>query len=125
MDNYSNSSADEILRRTKMVKSTELTDAFGEYNGDCEKVEYLEALDGAIAEIEELGFETYAKRTLAKLKEMREYCKEEIKEEAEREGVCPYCGECMDYDDRSGEYVCNECGYNGGYVPNEDKIEND
>ena len=110
-----------------MVKSTELTDAFGEYNGDCEKVEYLEALDGAIAEIEELGFETYAKRTLEKLKEMREDCKEEIKEEAEREGVCPYCGECMDYDDRSGEYVCNECGYNGGYVPNEDELgdEND
>ena len=109
----------------KMVASTELTDALYDYWSDGEKVEFLEALDGAIAEIEELGFETYAKRTLEKLKEMREYCKEEIKEEAEREGVCPYCGECMDYDDRSGEYVCNECGYNGGYVPNEDKIEND
>ena len=63
----------------KMVKSTELTDAFYDYWSDGEKVEFLEALDGAIAEIEELGFDTYAKRTLAKLKEMREYCKEEMK----------------------------------------------
>ena len=106
-----------------MVKSTELTDAFGEYNGDCEKVEYLEALDGAIAEIKELGFETYAKRTLEKLKEMREYCKEEIKEEAEFEGVCPYCGEYLEYSDRSGEYECHNCGYNGGYVPDDDRLE--
>jgi hypothetical protein len=100
-----------------------LTDAFGEYNGDCEKVERLEALDGAIAEIEELGFETYAGRTLAKLKEMREFCKEEIKEEAEFEGVCPYCGADLEYSDRSGEYECHECGYGGGYVPDEDKID--
>lgn len=28
-----------------MIKSTMLTDAFSEYNGDCEKVERLEALD--------------------------------------------------------------------------------
>ena len=65
----------------KMVASTMLTDAFYDYWSDGEKVEFLEALDGAIAEIEELGFETYAKRTLAKLKEMREYCKDEIKED--------------------------------------------
>lgn len=108
-----------------MIRSTMLTDAFGEYNSDCEKVERLEALDEAIAEIEELGFETYAGRTLAKLKEMREYCKEEIKEEAEFEGVCPYCGEYLEYDERSGEYECHECGYNGGYVPNEDRLEDD
>lgn len=107
----------------KMVKSTELTDAFYDYWSDGEKVEYLEALDWAIAEIKELGFETYAKRTLAKLKEMREYCKEEIKEEAECEGVCPYCGEYLDYNERSEEYECHECGYNGGYVPNEDRLE--
>lgn len=107
----------------KMVKSTMLTDAFSEYNGDCEKVEFLEALDGAIAEIEELGFETYAGRTLAKLKEMRDNCKDEIKEEAEFEGVCPYCGEDLEYNDRSGEYECHNCGYNGGYVPNEDRLE--
>lgn len=100
-----------------------LTDAFSEYNGDCEKVEFLEALDGAIAEIEELGFETYAGRTLAKLKEMRDNCKDEIKEEAEFEGVCPYCGEDLEYNDRSGEYECHNCGYNGGYVPNEDRLE--
>ena len=106
-----------------MIRSTMLTDAFSEYNGDCEKVERLEALDGAIAEIEELGFETYAGRTLAKLKEMREYCKEEIKEEAEFEGVCPYCGADLEYSDRSGEHECHECGYGGGYVPNEDRLE--
>jgi predicted RNA-binding Zn-ribbon protein involved in translation (DUF1610 family) len=106
-----------------MVRSTILTDAFSEYNGDCEKVERLEAIENAIGEIEELGFETYAGRTLAKLKEMKEYCEEEIKEEAEFEGVCPYCGADLDYDDRSDEYVCNECGYNGGYVPDEDKID--
>lgn len=105
----------------KMVKSTELTDALYDYWSDGEKVEFLEALDGAIAEIEELGFETYAKRTLAKLKEMKEYCKEEIKEEAE--GVCPYCGEDLEYDDRSGEYECHNCGYGGGYVPDEDRLE--
>lgn len=106
-----------------MVRSTILTDAFSEYNGDCEKVERLEAIENAIGEIEELGFETYAGRTLAKLKEMKEYCEEEIKEEAEFEGVCPYCGADLDYDDRNDEYVCNECGYNGGYVPDEDKID--
>ena len=50
----------------KMVASTMLTDAYGDYWSDGDKVEFLEALDGAIAEIEELGFETYAKRTLAK-----------------------------------------------------------
>ena len=108
----------------KMVKSTELTDAFYDYWSDGEKVEFLEALDGAIAEIEELGFETYAGRTLAKLKEMREYCKEEIKEEAEFEGVCPFCGADLEYDERSGEYECHECGYNGGYVPNDDRLDN-
>lgn len=107
----------------KMVASTMLTDAFYDYWSDGEKVEFLEALDGAIAEIEELGFDTYAGRTLAKLKEMREYCKEEIKEEAEAEGVCPNCGADLEYDDRSGEYVCNECGWGGGYVPNEDRRE--
>ena len=108
-----------------MVKSTELTDAFYDYWSDGEKVEFLEALDGAIAEIEELGFETYAKRTLAKLKEMREYCKEEIKEEeAEFEGVCPYCGEYLEYDERSGEYECHNCGYGGGYVPDDDRLDN-
>lgn len=106
-----------------MVKSTELTDALYDYWSDGEKVDFLEALDGAIAEIEELGFETYAGRTLAKLKEMRDNCKDEIKEEAESEGVCPYCGADLDYDERSDEYVCNECGYNGGYVPDEDKID--
>ena len=106
-----------------MIKSTMLTDAFSEYNGDCEKVERLEALDEAIAEIKELGFETYAKRTLAKLKEMREICKEDIKEEAEFEGVCPYCGADLEYSDRSGVYECHECGYGGGYVPNEDRLE--
>lgn len=107
----------------KMVKSTELTDALYDYWSDGEKVEFLEALDGAIAEIEELGFETYAGRTLAKLKEMRYYCKEDIKEEAEFEGVCPDCGADLEYDDRSGEYVCHECGWGGGYVPNEDRLE--
>ena len=107
----------------KMVKSTELTDAFYDYWSDGTKVEKLEAIENAISEIEELGFETYAKRTLAKLKEMREYCKEEIKEEAEFEGVCPDCGADLEYDDASGEYVCHECGYNGGYVPNEDRLE--
>lgn len=103
----------------KMVASTELTDALYDYWSDGEKVEFLEALDGAIAEIEELGFETYAKRTLAKLKEMREYCKDEIKEEAESEGVCPDCGADLEYNDRSGE----ECGYGGGYVPSDDRLE--
>lgn len=107
----------------KMVASTMLTDAFYDYWSDGEKVEFLEALDGAIAEIEELGFETYAGRTLAKLKEMREYCKEEIKEEAEFEGVCPDCGADLEYNDRSGEYECHECGYNGGYVPDDDRLE--
>lgn len=106
-----------------MVASTMLTDALYNDWSDGEKVEFLEALDGAIAEIEELGFETYAGRTLAKLKEMREYCKEEIKEEADFERVCPYCGADLDYDERSDEYVCNECGYNGGYVPDEDKFD--
>ena len=106
-----------------MIKSTILTDAFSEYNGDCEKVERLEAIENAIGEIEELGFETYAGRTLAKLKEMREFCKEDIKEEAEFEGVCPYCGADLEYSDRSGEYECHNCGYNGGYVPNEDRLE--
>ncbi len=106
-----------------MIRSTMLTDAFSEYNGDCEKVERLEAIENAIGEIEELGFETYAGRTLAKLKEMREYCEEDIKKEAEFEGVCPYCGADLDYDDRSGEYVCHECGYGGGYVPNEDRLD--
>ena len=108
----------------KMVASTMLTDAYGEYNGDGTKVEKLEAIENAISEIEELGFDTYAKRTLAKLKEMREYCKEDIKEEAEFEGVCPYCGEYLDYDDRSGEYECHNCGYNGGYVPDDDRLDN-
>ena len=107
----------------KMVKSTELTNAFYDYWSDGEKVEFLDALDGAIAEIKELGFETYAKRTLAKLKEMRDDCKEDIKEEAEREGVCPYCGEYLEYDERSGEYECHECGYNGGYVPDDDRLK--
>ena len=101
----------------KMVASTMLTDALYDYWSDGEKVEFLEALDGAIAEIEELGFETYAERTLAKLKEMREYCKEEIKEEAEFEGVCPYCGTDLE----NGE--CHECGYGGGYVPDDDRLE--
>ena len=107
----------------KMVKSTELTDAYGEYNGDGTKVEKLEAIENAISEIEEIGLETYAKRTLAKLKEMRDDCKEEIKEEAEFEGVCPYCGEYLEYDERSGEYECHNCGYNGGYVPDDDRLE--
>ena len=80
----------------KMVKSTELTDAFYDYWSDGEKVEFLEALDGAIAE---------------------------IKEEAEFEGVCSYCGADLDYDDASGEYECHECGYNGGYVPDDDRLE--
>lgn len=106
-----------------MIRSTMLTDALYDYWSDGEKVDFLEALDGAIAEIEELGFETYAKRTLAKLKEMKEYCKEEIKEKAEFEGVCPYCGADLDYDERNDEYVCHECGYGGGYVPNEDRLE--
>ena len=108
----------------KMVKSTELTDAYGEYNGDGTKVEKLEAIENAISEIEEIGLETYAKRTLAKLKEMRDDCKEEIKEEAEFEGVCPYCGEYLEYDERSGEYECHNCGYNGGYVPDDDRLDN-
>ena len=107
----------------KMVKSTELTDAYGDYWSDGTKVEKLEAIENAISEIEELGFETYAKRTLAKLKEMRDDCKEEIKEEAEFEGVCPDCGADLEYDEKSGEYVCQECGYNGGYVPNEYRLE--
>ena len=106
-----------------MVASTMLTDAYGEYNGDGTKVEKLEAIENAISEIEEIGLETYAKRTLAKLKEMREYCKEDIKEEAEFEGVCPYCGEYLEYDERSGEYECHNCGYNGGYVPDDDRLE--
>ena len=106
-----------------MVASTMLTDAYGEYYGDGEKTEKLEAIESAISEIEELGFETYAKRTLAKLKEMRDDCKDEIKEEAEFEGVCPDCGADLEYDERSGEYVCHECGYNGGYVPNDDRLE--
>lgn len=107
----------------KMVASTMLTDAYGDYWSDGTKVEKLEAIENAISEIEELGFETYAKRTLAKLKEMRDDCKEEIKEEAEFEGVCPYCGEYLEYDERSGEYECHECGYNGGYVPDDDRLE--
>lgn len=107
----------------KMVASTMLTDAFGEFWNDGEKVEYLDALDEAIWEIKELGFETYAKRVLANLKEMKEDCEEDIKKEAEFEGVCPYCGADLDYNDRSGEYECHECGYNGGYVPNEDRLE--
>lgn len=107
----------------KMVASTMLTDAYGEYYGDGEKTEKLEAIESAISEIEELGFETYAKRTLAKLKEMRDDCKDEIKEEAEFEGVCPDCGADLEYDERSGEYVCHECGYNGGYVPDDDRLE--
>ena len=107
----------------KMVASTMLTDAYGDYWSDGTKVDKLEAIENAISEIEELGFDTYAKRTLAKLKEMRDDCKEEIKEEAEFEGVCPYCGADLDYDERSGEYVCHECGYGGGYVPNEDRLE--
>ena len=106
-----------------MVASTMLTDAYGDYWSDGGKVEYLDALEDAIGEIEELGFETYAKRTLAKLKEMRDDCKEEIKEEAEFEGVCPYCGEYLEYDDRSGEYECHNCGYGGGYVPDDDRLE--
>lgn len=105
-----------------MTASTMLTDAFSEFwNG--ERVEYLGALEDAICEIKELGFETYAGRTLAKLKEMRENCREEIKEDAEFEGVCPYCGEYLEYDDASGEYECHECGYGGGYVPNEDRLD--
>ena len=107
----------------KMVACTMLTDAFYDYWSDGEKVEFLEALEDAISEIEELGFETYAKRTLAKLKEMRDNCKDEIKEEAEAEGVCPYCGADLEYDDASGEYECHECGYNGGYVPDDDRLE--
>ena len=55
-----------------MVASTMLTDAYGDYWSDGTKVEKLEAIENAISEIEELGFETYAGRTLAKLKEMRE-----------------------------------------------------
>ena len=107
----------------KMVASTMLTDAYGDYWSDGTKVEKLEAIENAISEIEELGFETYAKRTLAKLKEMKEYCKEDIKEEAEFEGVCPYCGEYLEYDERSGEYECHNCGYGGGYVPDDDRLE--
>ena len=34
-----------------------------------------------------------------------------------------YCGADLDYDERSGEYECHECGYNGGYVPNDDRLE--
>ena len=106
-----------------MVADTELTNAFYDYWSDGEKIEYLDALDGAIAEIEELGFDTYAKRTLAKLKEMKEYCEEGIKEEAEFEGECPYCGEYLEYNYRSGEYECHNCGYGGGYVPDDDRLE--
>lgn len=106
-----------------MVASTMLTDAFGDYWSDGEKTEYLEALDDAIDEIKELGFETYAKRVLAKLKEMKEDCKEKIKEDAESEGICPYCGADMELDVRSDEYVCHNCGYNGGYVPDDDRLE--
>ena len=105
-----------------MVASTMLTDAFSEHWNDGNKIEYLGALEDAISEIKEVGFETYSKRTLAKLEEMRENCKENIKEEAESEGVCPYCGEYLEYDDKSGEYECHNCGYNGGYVPNEDTL---
>lgn len=106
-----------------MVASTMLTDAYGEYNSDGTKVEKLEAIENAISEIEEIGLETYANRTLAKLKEMRDDCKEEIKEEAEAEGVCPDCGADLEYDERSGEYECHNCGYNGGYVPDDDRLE--
>ena len=108
-----------------MTASTYLTDTFREYWNDESNTEYLEAIEDAISEIEELGLEAYAKRTLAKLKELRDDCKEDIKKEAEFEGVCPYCGTDLEYNDRSGEYECHECGYNGGYVPNEDRLEDD
>lgn len=106
-----------------MVADTELTNVFYDHWSHEDKQEYLDALNGAIEEIKELGPETYGKRTLAKLKEMRENCKENIKDEAESEGVCPYCGEYLEYDDKRGEYECHNCGYNGGYVPNEDTLE--
>ena len=82
-----------------MVASTMLTDAYGDYWSDGTKVEKLEAIENAISEIEELGFETYAQRTLAQLIVMREFCNEAIKEDAEFDGVCPYCGEYLEYDD--------------------------
>lgn len=106
-----------------MVADTELTNVFYDHWSHEDNQEYLDALDGAIAEIKELGPETYYERTLAKLKELRENCKENIKDEAESEGVCPYCGEYLEYDDKGGEYECHNCGYNGGYVPNEDTLE--
>nr|DAQ66107.1 MAG TPA: Transcription initiation factor TFIIIB, Brf1 subunit/Transcription initiation factor TFIIB [Caudoviricetes sp.] len=93
-----------------MIKDTYLTDAFGEFWWDGDKAEYLEALDGAIDEIGELGCEIYAKRTLEKLKEMKECLKERIAEDIRDDGACPNCGEDMEYDDKYGEYVCPDCG---------------
>ena len=29
----------------------------------------------------------------------------------------------LEYDDRNGEYECHECGYGGGYVPDEDRLD--
>lgn len=110
MDNYSYNSADEILRRTKMVADTELTNVFYDHWSHEDKQEYLDALNGAIAEIKELGPETYGKRTLAKLKEMRANCKDGILKDIEDDGVCPKCGAYMDYSPKHGEYVCPECG---------------
>lgn len=93
-----------------MVADTELTNVFYDHWSHEDKQEYLDALDGAIAEIKELGPETYGKRTLEKLKEMRANCKDGILQDIEDDGVCPKCGAYMDYNDRYGEYVCPECG---------------
>lgn len=51
-----------------MVADTELTNVFYDHWSHEDKQEYLDALNGAIAEIKELGPETYGKRTLANLK---------------------------------------------------------
>ena len=93
-----------------MVADTELTNVFYDYWSDKDKQEYLDALDGAIAEIKELGPETYGERTLAKLKELRGNCKEDMLKDIEDDGVCPKCGAYLDYNDKYGEYVCPECG---------------
>lgn len=93
-----------------MVADTELTNVFYDHWSHEDKQEYLDALNGAIAEIKELGPETYGKRTLAKLKEMRANCKDSILQDIEDDGVCPKCGAYMDYSPKYGEYVCPECG---------------
>ena len=93
-----------------MVADTELTNVFYDHWSHEDKQEYLDALNGAIAEIKELGPETYGKRTLAKLKELRVNCKEDMLKDIEDDGVCPKCGAYMDYSPKYGEYVCQECG---------------